>query len=66
MKKALVILAIIMIIAGIIIVSNGHYDFNQKKDVVDFLKSYGNWLIGLGKNVGNLTAYAIKLPWLPQ
>jgi len=66
MKKAIVVVVIILVIAGIIIFSNGHYDFNQKTDVLSFLKAYGSWIMNIGKNLGDITAYAIKKPWLPQ
>jgi len=66
MKKILIVAAIIILIAGTIIISNGHYDFNRKADVLSFLKAYGTWMGNIAKNVGDITAYAIKKPWLPQ
>jgi len=66
MKKILIVVVILLVIVGIIIISNGHYDFNRKADVLSFLKAYGSWAVNVAKNVGDITAYAIKKPWLPQ
>ncbi len=66
MKKALIVIAIIVVLAGIVIFSNGHYDFSNKQDVFSFAKAYGVWAGNVVRNMIDVTGYAIKKPWLPQ
>lgn len=64
--KTIIVIATILAIAGIMILSNGHYNLNQKSDVLLFLKAYGSWLGDIVRNVADITAYVIKKPWLPS
>ena len=66
MNKWIIIAAIIIVLAGIVIFTSGHYDFSNRQDVFNFVKAYGTWTGNIARNVIDITGYAIKKPWLPQ
>ena len=66
MKKAVIIIAIVVVLAGIVILSNGQYDFSSKEGIFSFVKAYGIWAKTVVGNVVDITGYAVRKPWIPQ
>ncbi len=66
MKKIILILLIFLIVCGIIILNNGHYELKDKSELFRFLKDCGSWIMSLGENLGNITSYAVKKNWMPH
>jgi len=66
MKKTIIVVAIILVLAGTVILSNGHYDFSSKEGLFNFVKAYGIWAKTVFGNVVDVTGYAIQKPWIPQ
>ena len=66
MKKTIIIIAIVIVLAGIVIFSGGQYDLSSKEGVFGFVKAYGVWAKTIAGNVVDITGYAIHKPWIPQ
>ena len=60
------IIMIVLVVAGIVMYSSGGYSLGSIKGAGVFAEAYGSWMTGLGKNMIDITAYAVKRPWLPQ
>ncbi|MEM2115611.1 MAG: hypothetical protein QW524_01430 [Candidatus Woesearchaeota archaeon] len=60
-------IAIILVLLGIIlIITNRNYDLSEEKGRIQLIKDIGSWFLQIGKNVYDVTIYAIKKPWLPE
>ena len=66
MKKTIIVVAIILVLAGIVILSNGQHDLSSKDGIFSFVKAYGIWAKTVVGNVVDVTGYAIRKPWIPQ
>jgi hypothetical protein len=66
MRNAVIIALIIIVLAGIVIFSNGAYDLGTREGLVSFAKAYGTWTKSLAGNVVDITGYAISKDWLPR
>lgn len=63
--KVFWIVVIFLVIGGFIISKS--YNLEEKEDQKTFLKSFGKWVLDLGKNVKDVTSYTIKEhDWLPK
>ena len=66
MKKAILIIAIVLVLAGIVIFSNGQYNLSSTQGAFEFVKAYGTWAKTIVGNVVDITGYAVRKPWIPQ
>ncbi|MBU2523039.1 MAG: hypothetical protein KKE23_01980 [Nanoarchaeota archaeon] len=66
MKKTIIVIAIVIVLAGIVIFSGGQYDFSSGQGVIGFVKAYGVWAKAIVGNVIDITGYVIRKPWIPQ
>jgi hypothetical protein len=64
--KIIMIFVILMVIAGAVILSTNNYDLSTGTGRMEFAKTYFGWIGDIAKNVYSLTAYAVKLEWLPK
>lgn len=64
--KIIMIFVILMVIAGAVILSTNNYDLSTGSGRADFAKTYFGWIGNVAKNVYSVTAYAVKLEWLPK
>ncbi|MEM1988592.1 MAG: hypothetical protein QXR30_02335 [Candidatus Woesearchaeota archaeon] len=55
-----------LIIGFLLILTNREYDLKDSNQRTTLLKEFSKWVITLGKNVYDITLYAIKKPWLPE
>ena len=66
MKKTIIIIAIFLVLAGIVILSNGNYDLLTGRGIFEFVKAYGTWAKTITGNVVDITGYVVSKPWIPQ
>jgi len=64
--KIIMILVILMVIAGAIVISTNKYDLSTGEGRIGFAKTYFGWMGQTAKNVYSVTAYAVKLDWVPK
>ena len=64
--KIIMIFVILMVIAGAVIISTNKYDLSTSSGRMGFAKTYFGWIGGIAKNVYSVTAYAVKLEWIPK
>jgi len=64
--KIIMVLVILMVIAGAIVISTNHYNLSTGEGRADFAKTYFGWIGQIGKNVYSVTAYIVKMDWLPN
>ena len=60
------IAAIVVVLAGIVILSNGDYNLLSFKGAWGFVKAYGTWAKTIVNNVVDITGYVVSKPWIPQ
>ena len=66
MRTIIIIIVIALILGGFLIVSSNNYDLSTKDGRIGFAKTYFGWMGQLGKNIYSVTAYAVKLDWVPH
>jgi len=67
MNKITIAVVIFLIVGGYIIVSSQNLDLEDKGDQKTFLKTFGRWVVGVGKNIKDVAGYAVKEhDWLPN
>ena len=66
MKAIVIILIIALILGGLFIVSTNRYDLSTKDGRIGFAKAYSGWAGNIAKNIYSVTAYAVKLDWIPK
>jgi hypothetical protein len=64
--KIIMIFVVIMVIVGVVILSTNKYDLSTGAGRIGFAKAYFGWIGDVAKNVYSVTAYAVKLEWLPK
>jgi len=66
MGKMFWLVGIFLVIGGYMIVSNSNLDLDDESDRKTFYSSFKDWILNLGGNVKDVSAYAVKeLDWLP-
>jgi len=66
MRISIILLIIIFLLIGAYIIKSSYdLSFENKNDVKTFLSGFGSWLLQLGKNVKDVTGYAVQKKWLP-
>jgi len=67
MKKLMFVVVVFLVIGGYMIAKNSELDIGEKEDQSIFLKSFGTWIKGLGRNIKDVAGYAVKEhDWLPE
>lgn len=66
MRKALVLLIILLVIGAYFIKTYNNLDLKKPKDLGTFVKVYSAWIYNLGVNVRDVTGYVTKKEWLPK
>ena len=67
MKKLIFVVLVFLVIGGYMIAKNSELDISEEGDRGVFLKSFGTWIKGLGRNVKDVAGYAVKdHDWLPE
>jgi hypothetical protein len=64
--KIIMVLVILMVIAGALVISTNKYDLSTGEGRMSFAKTYFGWIGHTVKNIYSVTAYAIKLDWVPK
>jgi len=64
--KLWVIVLIFLVIGGYIIVQANNINLKQGEDREEFIFRFTDWLVGLGRNIVDLTGQAIAQDWLPN
>jgi len=64
--KIIMIAVILMVVAGTFIISTNKYDLSTGQGRADFAKTYFGWIGNVAKNIYSVTAYAVKLEWIPK
>jgi hypothetical protein len=65
-KTIILIAIIVLIIGGFLIVSSNKFDFSTNQGKLGFAKAYFGWTGQIVKNFYSITAYAVKLDWIPS
>ena len=61
------VVMVFLVIGGYMIAKSSELDISEDGDRGVFLKSFGTWIKGLGRNVKDVAGYAIKEhDWLPE
>lgn len=60
------IIVILLVVSGVFIISTNKYDLASKDGRLGFAKTYFGWIGQTAKNVYSVTAYAVKLDWVPK
>lgn len=53
-------------IGAFFIISQNNLALNSSENVDKFISVYKGWIEGTLENIGSLTAYVIKMDWLPE
>ncbi len=64
--KIFMILAIFLLLGAFFIVSNNNLALIEDEGREEFRDKYGQWLAGILDNSRDVTAYVVKLDWLPH
>lgn len=54
------------LLGAFFLISNYNLHINDKEEAHTLFELYFNWVIGMGKNVVELTGNAVKFDWLPS
>ena len=57
---------VFLLVGSLFTIQQGGINLGEKEGQTNFIKAFGDWLLGLGKNVVYVTGYIMKLPWLPN
>lgn len=67
MRISIILLIIIFLLIGAYIIKTTYdLSFKDKEDIKNFLVRFGKWMFQLGKNVKDVTGYAVQKKWLPE
>ena len=66
MGKLLFFIIVFLLIGSFFVISQQNLDIKNKTDQQTFLKSFGSWLGQVGKNMVQVSSYAVKMAWLPE
>ena len=55
-----------LLIGAFFIVSNQNLALIDTDNRNDFVEQYKEWIFSLGREIGTLTAYVVKVEWLPE
>ena len=66
MKTLTIIILLSLILGAMFIVSTNKYDISKGDGRSAFIKTYFGWTWNLAKNAYSVTAYAVKLDWIPK
>lgn len=66
MKKIIVILLVLFLIAAYIVKSNNDLDLKKADDLKTFIKVYTGWIFNTFSNIKDITADVTKKQWLPE
>ena len=66
MRISIVLLIIIFLIIGAYIIKTAYdLSFEDKEDTKNFVVKFARWLLQVGRNVKDVTGYAVQKKWLP-
>jgi len=60
------IITILIILAGVVILSSNDYNLSTGAGRLGFAKAYFGWTEKVIKNVYSITSYTVKLDWIPK
>jgi hypothetical protein len=71
MKLLTIIILIFLVFSGFLMVRYNNYKLDNPSETISFVKDYGVWLFGIGRNVASITGAAVKEAsetegWLPK
>ena len=66
MKKAIVLIIIILVIGAYLVKSYNDLDLKKSNDFKTFIKIYFGWVSNLFSNIKDVTGYATEKNWLPE
>jgi uncharacterized alpha/beta hydrolase family protein len=66
MRKIIIFLIIMMLIAAIFIITKNSYDLTKKADSNEFVKSFSGWAVRVIGNSASLVGNAVKMDWVPK
>ena len=64
--RILVIVLIFLLVGALFIINQNRIDVKEKEGKITFTKVYAKWLWDSAKNIKEVTAYIIKMDWLPR
>ena len=66
MRKTVIILIILLIAAGLFLITTNGYNLAKKSDSNAFVKSFSGWVVKVAQNSASLVGNAIKMDWTPK
>ncbi len=60
------IVIIIMIVAGLFLLTTNNYDLTKKEGRKEFTNVYFGWIGKVVSNTAGIAGYAVKMEWMPK
>lgn len=61
-----IIILVFLLVGAYLIITTNQYNLEDKDDTKGFLTKFGSWLMQLGRNIKDVTGYAVQKKWLPD
>ena len=61
-----IIILVFLLIGAYLIITTNQYNLKDKDDTKGFLTKFGGWLMQVGRNIKDVTGYAVQKKWLPD